>query len=377
MQFVYGFLAAVAIVLFPGLMPARTVVTTPWGYTASFRGLARYFDGAAAHPRTLKLLYVHGMGARKDFTAQPLTDAVALRLKMRLQSKSRVALEGVHLPDRAEAPFVNERMYESAGGDRLIVYEVIWSPLVYDIKQEKLVREEAGFMADRLPINGRLKQHLLNERMPDPLLYVGRMGPLIRNAVKQAICVRMLEARITGEPGSESCEGVHIGDAISFAVITESLGSAVAFDAIRELDRDTPAEAGSSTHQLLARTSTFFMLANQLALLELNSPDRPHGFADVADTAAADDERSFRFPLEIVTISDPNDVLSYPVPVSLAERYPKHRFVNVRTRLSWKLLAGMAAYPMSAHAGHGTNARVIRMIAEGWPGEPVRARAAR
>ncbi len=372
MQFVYGFLAAIAIVLFPGLMPARTAVTTPWGYTASFRGLARYFDGPSAQPRTLKLLYVHGMGARKDFTAQPLTDAVAARLKMRLQSKTRVALEGVDLPERAEAPYVNERTYEAANGDRLVVYEALWSPLVWDIKQEKLVREEAGFMADRLPIHGRLKQHLLNERMPDPLLYVGRMGPLIRNAVKQTICVRMLEARIAGDLGSEHCEGVHIGGGVSFAVITESLGSAVAFDAIRELDRDTPAASGDSAHQILARTSTFFMLANQLALLELNSPDRPGGFANVPANGGDDDERSFRFPLEIVTISDPNDVLSYPVPVSLAERYPKHRFVNVRTRLSWKLLGGMAAYPMSAHTGHGTNGRVIQMIAEGWPAVPVR-----
>jgi hypothetical protein len=79
------------------------------------------------------------------------------------------------------------------------------------------------------------------------------------------------------------------------------------------------------------------------------------------------DERNFRFPLEVVTISDPNDVLSYPVPISLAEHFPKHRFVNVRTRLSWKLLGGLAAYPMSAHTGHATNGRVIQMIAEGWP----------
>src|SRR5512146_2749854 len=101
MQFMFGFLVAVAIVLFPGFMPGHTVVTTPWGYTASFRGLARYFDGA--EPRTVKLLYVHGMGARKDFTAQPLTDAVAARLKMRLQSRTHVPLEAVHLPERAEA----------------------------------------------------------------------------------------------------------------------------------------------------------------------------------------------------------------------------------------------------------------------------------
>jgi hypothetical protein len=41
--------------------------------------------------------------------------------------------------------------------------------------------------------------------------------------------------------------------------------------------------------------------------------------------------------------------------------------VNVRTRLSWKLLGGLAAYPTSAHTGHATNGRVIQMIAEGWP----------
>jgi hypothetical protein len=262
MQFVYGFLAAIAIVLFPGLTPGRTIVTTPWGYTASFRGLARYFDDRPHQPRTLKLLYVHGMGARKDFTAQPLTDAVARRLGMQLRSRSRVPLEAMRLPDRAEAPYVNERIYQSERGDRMVVYEVIWSPLVYDIKQEKLVREEVGFMADRLPINGRLKQHLLNERMPDPLLYVGRMGPLIRNSVKQTICVRMLDGRISGNPGCERCEGVHIGEDVSFAVITESLGSAIAFDAIHELDRDTPSAGEKSTRGLLARTSTFFMLAN-------------------------------------------------------------------------------------------------------------------
>ena len=260
-------------------------------------------------------------------------------------------------------PSTHPRTYASARGDRLIVHEVVWSPLIYELKQKKLAADERQRLPDRVPVNGRLKQYLLNERMPDPLLYVGRMGPYIRNAVKQTICTRMLAGRIAGDVGSERCEAVHIDEATFFTVITESLGSAIAFDAIAELDRDTPPSAGQSPGVLLQRTASFFMLSNQLALLHLNEPGRAFEAAD---------ERAFRFPMEVVTISDPNDVLSYPVPESLARDYPKHRFINVRTRLAWTLLGGLAAWPNTAHTGHATNRRVIAMIADGWPLTPAR-----
>ena len=364
MQFAFGFLAAVAFLLLPGFTPGRTVVTTPAGEPTSFRGLRPAFEEPHTAPRVLRLLYVHGMGEGKDFTARRFTDAIAARLGMHGDGDTTIEIPPPSLPADAEAPHINERTYTNARGDRLVVHEVVWSPLIYTLKQKRLGAEELQRLHERVAVNGRLKQYLLNERVPDPLLYVGRMGPYIRNAVKQTICTRMLAGRIAGEIGRERCEAVHIDDATFFTVITESLGSAIAFDAIAELDRDTPSSAGESPRILLERTPSFFMLSNQLALLHLNEPEHTFDFAG--------DERAFRFPMEVVTISDPNDVLSYPVPESVARDYPKHRFINVRTRLAWTLLGGFAAWPKTAHTGAKTNARVIAMIADGWPIRPAR-----
>ena len=366
MQFAYGFLAAIAFLLLPGFPLGRTVVTTPAGTPASFRGLRGTFVEPHTAPRTLRLLYVHGMGETKEFTARPFTNAIAARLGMTADGDARIEIPPPSLPADSAAPHINERTYTNARGDRLVVHEVVWSPLIYELKQKRLSAEEVQRLPERVRVNGRLKQYLLNERMPDPLLYVGRMGAYIRNAVKQTICTRMLAGRIAGEIGHERCEAVRIDDSVFFTVITESLGSAIAFDAIAELDRDTPASAGESPRVLLQRTASFFMLSNQLALLHLNEPG--HAFDET------DGERASRFPMEVVTISDPNDVLSYPVPESLAREYPKHRFVNVRTRLAWTLLGGLAAWPNTAHTGARTNRRVIAMIADGWPLTPAHRR---
>ena len=358
MQFAYGFLAAIAFLFLPGFTPGRTVVTTPSGEPASFRGLRRTFDEPHAGPRLLRVLYVHGMGETKDFSARPFTDAVAAKLGMHLDGNVTIEIPQPSLPPDSESAHINERTYVDSRGDQMVVHEVVWSPLIYDLKEKNLTAGELLRLHERVPINGRLKQYLLNERLPDPLLYVGRMGPYIRNAVKQTICTRMLGGRIAGELGKERCEDVHIDDATFFSVITESLGSAIAFDAIAELDRDTPSATGESPRILLERTASFFMLSNQLALLYLNEPQLALGGAD---------DRAFRFPMEVVTISDPNDLLSYPVPESLARDFPKHRFINVRTRLAWTFLGGLAAWPKTAHSGHARNRRVIAMIADGWP----------
>ena len=365
MQFAYGFLAAIAFLFLPGITPGRTVVTTPSGQPASFQGLRRSFDEPHSGPRVLRVLYVHGMGEKKDFSARRLTDAVAARLGMHGDGSTTIEISTPSLPPDSEAPHVNERTYTNARGDQMVVHEVVWSPLIYEMKQRQLAASELQHLGERVRVNGIVKQYLLNERMPDPVLYVGRMGPYIRNAVKQTICTRMLGGRIAGDLGSERCDAVHIDDATFFTVITESLGSAIAFDAIAELDRDTPPAAGESPRILLERTASFFMLSNQLALLHLAEPERT--FA-----GGRDDERAIRFPMEVVTISDPNDLLSYPVPESLARDYPKHRFINVRTRLAWTLLGGLAAWPKTAHTGHATNRRVIAMIADGWPLTPAR-----
>lgn len=365
MQFLLGFVAALALAVFPGVVPTRTKVTTAGGKSASFAGLVRNFPEGDAKAHTLKLLYVHGMGAPPDYSARDFTRAIALRLGMHdegVEKTTELALPAWCCD--VKPAHVNLRRYARANGDRIEIYEVIWSPLIYESKIRMLVQEEQANLGERVRVNGRLKDYLMNQRMADPVMYLGELGPVIRNAVKQTICTQMLTGKIEGDLPHERCSEVTIEPATSFAVITESLGSCIAFDAISELDRDSPAATESAAAQFLGQTSSFFMLANQLPLLRLRSAGaRQASIATVLDATSRN-----RFPLEIITISDPNDVLSYPIPASLAAEYPKHTFINVRTRLAWKLLSGLAAYPKTAHTGHTTNQRVIDMIARGWRG---------
>ncbi len=118
-----------------------------------------------------------------------------------------------------------------------------------------------------------------------------------------------------------------------------------------------------------------YMLANQLPLLELGrKPATVRG--QIAKYCRPDGElRSQRIlgKLPIYAFSDPNDLLSYPIPPNFADQYLDSRLcpkvtniaINVAKTISLFGL-GEIANPATAHGGYDHDERVIALIAHGF-----------
>jgi len=130
---------------------------------------------------------------------------------------------------------------------------------------------------------------------------------------------------------------------------------------------------------VLLRTFNIYMLANQLPLL---------GLADIP-TPLTDGERAARNslqelirarkavshnesrPFTIIAISDPNDLLSYPIPKGFgkSEETRDYQFINVITPIARKYALGTVAHPGKAHTGHADTPFVVDIIAHGHSGQ--------
>lgn len=151
------------------------------------------------------------------------------------------------------------------------------------------------------------------------------------------------------------------------AVITDSLGSKVLFDALDDqVDKGagTARSAGIRTRQ---RIGLVFMRANQLPLLALADPERRE--SDPLKSLSS--ERSpvlgaARFQRTVVAFSDPNDLLSYPL-LGSSYRNPqwsgvKFADVLVSNDRSW---LGLIENPWTAHTAYEKNRDVTRLMLHG------------
>ena len=122
------------------------------------------------------------------------------------------------------------------------------------------------------------------------------------------------------------------------------------------------------------RELPLYMLSNQLPLLGLGLPP-PTVHDQIARYCAKDaalaDQRALK-SLDIYAFSDPNDLLSYPIPPVLARRYVDSRLCPRVTNISINVarpvnLFGLSevANPVSAHGAYDNDERVIDIMANG------------
>jgi hypothetical protein len=408
-------IAAVLAVLSPGFSNFRTKVQAPDGTQASFKGFRSLYAGKID---TVKLVVVHGMGEHTYGYSDPLTEGLAKRLDLTAKDpqtpQNLVAIgEGITVPANFPYAQVRRRSYQG-GGKTLEVFEVDWFPLANAVKG-KFETQDAAHDGERALVNRLVKDQLVDDSLSDPLMYLGASGPFIRNAVKQVLC-QVVHGTLRGKLDEETCAGGALESNAAVAFVTFSLGSRITFDSVSDLyDREQPAMEGSnppnpalpgayaagSAGQLLGATARMFMLANQLPLLGLarTSPleaaeeaANPPTFAGAVRPLVVSKSSLDRFlkryqmvqahrthpqPLEVVTISDPNDLLSYAIPEDFAGAYdsklpdgtqaPPIAFVNVTTLIAQRFLIGAIANPVQAHTGHVGNSKVMKMLVEGRP----------
>ena len=170
-------------------------------------------------------------------------------------------------------------------------------------------------------------------------------------------------------------------DTDDFAFITHSLGSRIMIDALQTMARDIDRVAGSQAagaqfkRKLQDQSTTVFMLANQLPLLQSGFRPRPSA-AKCRPTAGLGAmhyaDRLFK-NVDIVAFSDPNGIgRVHPIPDRFVQDYldslavPDCRNITLNVAHVRSLFGlGELADPMRAHLDYETDVRVIALIVGG------------
>jgi len=217
-------------------------------------------------------------------------------------------------------------------------------------------------------------------------MYLGPAGAEIRKATSGAICSPALDAagyHFSQQGASitrESICGTAENSAINinqFAFVTESLGSKIIFDIMRDAQYD---QRETIIDEMIAGTEVY-MLANQLALLSLSDLS-PLPRRKLAPLAEGDRPR-------LIAMSEINDFLSYEL-IPFLEHLDKRTFarghvanhlahidgrkalieklgfdmVDVRLEFADKLVGIVNGFvdPKDAHTGHAKEPLIIELM---------------
>ena len=334
-----------------------------------FPGLTHVLQGAAGSQGRVHLLVAHGMGEHEPGYGDPIIDDLADVIDLDDDGSNEIVTpierDGVvygHIRTRG--------LNDPTRGLRLSVHELTWSPIVQEIKRKYIGYDDLPpHRGRRVMMNGNLKEELINGRFADPIIYLGSFGDAVRYPVESAL-MRILES---GDPERDR-----------ICIIGMSLGSAVLFDVLVAITSKGPAVPGGSGDghaALVAAWSktplTMFMLANQLPLLELAKVPPPGGTAPPPPEMIGD----HRWPTAIIAISDPNDLLTYPIGKDFARRYAtpgglQVSWFNVAVSIADTALLGVLADPSAAHVDHENSEIVLRYLSQGNPSKVDRPRPA-
>jgi hypothetical protein len=344
--------------------------------TLSERSIDHNFDGlqaAMSRSGTVCMLLVHGMGGYSTGDPQTLIGAIQTQLHLRPIATTDQPIGPTDVDKNVGS--LTRQDLKSADGRVLRIYTLKWEPLTEGLKRQYLAYDATPASARlRLPIFNDVKQSLMNENVPDVVLYVGGYRPVLQKAVRAAL------GRIQHDLGDNKD--------YEYFFVTFSLGSKIVFDVVDQMDN----EANAAHHdEIVDRTASFFMLANQLPLLGLGNVDpatAPETSGHVAGyesmlrfvrrkhqrqqsaTAPSPGTQPAGGELSIVAVSDPNDLFSYSIPPYVKQQFPA-TFVNVVLSVAktgyWIPTEGYVINPMAAHTGYGHDPDVIKLIIDGWP----------
>jgi len=381
--------AAVGIALYPRVTRApyvTPVVEAPAdGNTAAFPGLLDLI--ATAPGGTVRVLWTHGMCSHPPSWIDDRVNRLAA-----LVGGSRQSLGGRAIGTHG-ATLRKERIV--AGARSVEIAFLSWSAITEPLKASLTFDESTAFGGDfpyeRATLNRELKRGLVNNCLVDVVAYAGPNGDAIRRAMIDAVC-----DAVGGRGSDGNCDMAEAQPPGSLALVTESLGGKMLFDAIQLVDAIVQASRDQAAIERLSRglaaAKMIYLLSNQVPLLD--SADPPGGatretpvFLSRVGISVA---RAFALlarardrsppaggapegPLTAVAFSDPNDLLSYRLVPAYLGDHPRHfRIVNV-------IVSNAATYldyverPDLGHCVYAWNPQVLAMLAEGHkPGRPPR-----
>jgi hypothetical protein len=358
-----------------------------------FEGIAPYLqaqdklppftEGLPSRPE-VKVLYVHGIGthAPGHGTALRQNLATSLGLDARAPRPKRIVLTHPDFSGQVLGEINVTRLTDASRRRDLLFYELTWSPITQPDKDLLAFDKEQEYVLRRAAVNQAMRS-FVNDIAPDPLVYAGQKREPILVAVGQSICwtVSRSWSELPELTENTWCgpDLPGIGSRVErddFVLITHSLGSRATLDAMQRL-ANLPIRADARLKRIADafadREVQVFMLSNQLPLLEAGREGQQvTGQIGAYCGPGATKPGRFFAKTHLIAFSDPNDLMSYPVPDRFAERFIESRLcpsvtnvtINV-ANVSSLLGLGELANPMSAHIGYDADERVGGLIAQG------------
>ena len=348
----------------------------------------------ASQTARVKVLMVHGIGSHPPGWStrlqRNLSDALGLTVVS--ERSKKIDLVSSRFEGEPLGQLTIRRYSDEARRRELLAYELSWSVITAP-KKESIAYDTSGEQEfKRANLNHVLKV-FLNDRLVDPMAYLGPDGAMIRESASQALCwmtsrePRDLPDRIKGDCDDVLKADIEVMRETDFVFITHSLGSRIVSDMLQEdLSELEQVLGGAAATEEEKRTAEemagivrnkdvrIYMLANQLPLLDLaGDPPKITGQTDAycQPQGAKYGERSLN-ELFVVAFSDPNDPLSYAIPEGYGDDRmdsrlcPRLANVSVNVTDVFNLLdIGEVAHPLNAHLLYDNDERVIGIIAGG------------
>ena len=343
-----------------GCRSTKTCVETP------FPGLAAELKQANTNGAWLRLLIVHGMSNHTPGYSSNFVDSIARKLKLAQTSNNLVTLTNAA---GDVSGYLSTVELTRHGTNKLRAYELTWSPTTYSEKTNRF-EFDSRLNHKRASLNRSLKTDLLNDGFADAVLYLNsQFRPKIQQPVTNAIFKVLGDAFTTND---------------LFVIVTHSLGSKLTFDCLNllreQLDRADKQQAAALTN-LATRTSYLIMLANQVPLLRLGETNvvadhplepKPSAVQKFVDMRQHGGKAPGQIPpLKIMAVTDPNDLLSYPLRRSdlVTGDQDSIDFGNIFICNAPAFL-GWIANPLDAHEDYFNNPKLVKLLLRGYKGKP-------
>lgn len=267
----------------------------------------------------------------------------------------------------------------------MMFYELTWSGITEGQKKSIAYDTDNTDGLERSGINKKMKG-FLNSTVPDLLIYMGNGHDKITTAVRESVCWMFTHnwQDLPADDGAYICQ-TQDNDVFAniarddFFFITHSLGSRITIDTIQSFATENKNSMSPAMHEKIRaavadKKFTVYMMANQLPLLQLGRAapvvtDKIPAYCP--DNAPRSAERVLK-ELDIIAFSDPNDILSYPVPDNFAREHIDSRICPQITNISLNVaplrnIFGTTSFadPLTAHNGYLEDDRVIGILTDG------------
>jgi hypothetical protein len=284
--------SALSLLALTGCSALPTPVVLDYGATHTVEGMSALVR-AEVPSQPLHVLIVHGMGTPQPYAFEAFIRSLSDRFGLvqipppkpepQPQGCYQVApaqealihptptpivINGV--PPQAQAQlYTYDFGATPSGPPKLTVSYLLWTPLTESIKCG--LANEDNDEGDKVPSKqafAAFAKDFIDDKLGDAVLYSGTYRESVMRPSMQATLCLMIH-------GSPSRDGKTCGSPNyneKTVIITHSLGGYMLMDAIDdELRREKAGAAKSAARKILENTQFIYMMANQLALLDLST----------------------------------------------------------------------------------------------------------